>query len=97
MLIRATNKKALVEIKQMERYANKYGRKVAERLTMIKRTDWPLKSENKYIWAKIKEEYDDVRSDYFDSLKERRFITLADSRKRKLNIDWVHFKPCKKI
>uniref|UniRef100_A0A7E4V8H0 Methionine synthase n=1 Tax=Panagrellus redivivus TaxID=6233 RepID=A0A7E4V8H0_PANRE len=39
----------------------------------------------------IDEDYDDVRSDYYDSLKERRFISIADARNRRLKLDWNKF------
>uniref|UniRef100_A0AC35GA74 Methionine synthase n=1 Tax=Panagrolaimus sp. PS1159 TaxID=55785 RepID=A0AC35GA74_9BILA len=43
----------------------------------------------------INDDYGDVRSDYYDSLKERRFVSLIEARKRKLHIDWNHFTPVK--
>ncbi|KAE9547624.1 hypothetical protein FO519_009165 [Halicephalobus sp. NKZ332] len=43
----------------------------------------------------IREDYSDVKKDYFDSLKERRFISLNDARKRKFEIDFEKYTPTK--
>uniref|UniRef100_A0AC34QE42 Methionine synthase n=1 Tax=Panagrolaimus sp. JU765 TaxID=591449 RepID=A0AC34QE42_9BILA len=53
-----------------------------------------LKTKQEYL-DDIKEDYEDVRSDYYDSLKERRFISLPEARKRKLQVDWTHFSATK--
>uniref|UniRef100_H2Z6R5 Methionine synthase n=1 Tax=Ciona savignyi TaxID=51511 RepID=H2Z6R5_CIOSA len=37
----------------------------------------------------IREEYEDVRTDHYDSLLERKFLTIADARSKKLSIDWT--------
>ncbi|XP_035261916.1 methionine synthase [Anguilla anguilla] len=35
------------------------------------------------------EEYEDIRQDHYDSLKDRRFLTLNQARERRLHIDWL--------
>ena len=45
----------------------------------------------------IKEEYEEIRNDYFDNLKDKSYLSLAESRKRKLVLDWSNFKPGKLI
>ena len=42
----------------------------------------------------INEDYEEIRADYFENLKDKKFLSLAESRKRKLNIDWEAFTPC---
>uniref|UniRef100_A0A158R547 Methionine synthase n=1 Tax=Syphacia muris TaxID=451379 RepID=A0A158R547_9BILA len=42
---------------------------------------------------KIAEEYEEVRSEYYNSLKERRFISLEEARKRKFKADPNTYKP----
>jgi 5-methyltetrahydrofolate--homocysteine methyltransferase len=41
----------------------------------------------------INEDYEDIRADYFDNLKDKKYLSLAESRKRKLNIDWDAYVP----
>ncbi|TMS32651.1 hypothetical protein L596_000465 [Steinernema carpocapsae] len=43
----------------------------------------------------IKEDYEEVRQEHYDSLKDRRFITLQDARKRAPKTNWAHFEPVK--
>ncbi|KAJ8264431.1 hypothetical protein GJAV_G00149070 [Gymnothorax javanicus] len=40
------------------------------------------------FFEEITEEYEDIRQDHYDSLKDRRFLTLEQARERKLRIDW---------
>lgn len=35
------------------------------------------------------EEYEDIRQDHYDSLKERRFLSLAQAREKGLHVDWL--------
>jgi len=41
----------------------------------------------------IKELYDELREEHYESLQERRFLTLEQARKNKLQIDWVNQPP----
>ena len=41
----------------------------------------------------IKEEYEEIREDYFENLKEKKYLTLSESREKKFNIDWSNYKP----
>lgn len=43
----------------------------------------------------IDEDYEDIREDYQDSLKDRKYITIEEARKRKLQLDWQCFQPVK--
>lgn len=43
----------------------------------------------------ITEDYEDIRADYFDNLKDKKYLSLVESRKRKYNIDWNAFTPRK--
>ena len=42
----------------------------------------------------INEDYEEIRADYFENLKDKKFLSLAECRKRKFNIDWEAFTPC---
>ncbi len=42
-----------------------------------------------------REEYDEIRQDYFDGLKDKKYLSLAEARKRKLKIDWASYEPGK--
>ncbi|XP_041467932.1 methionine synthase-like [Lytechinus variegatus] len=41
----------------------------------------------------IKEEYEEVREDHYDSLKDRKYLSLSEVRERKFEIDWSVFEP----
>jgi 5-methyltetrahydrofolate--homocysteine methyltransferase len=41
----------------------------------------------------IQEEYEEIRADYFENLKEKKYLSLNESREKKLKIDWTNFKP----
>lgn len=41
----------------------------------------------------IDEEYEEIREDYFDSLKDRKYVDLETARQRNLKLDWSTFKP----
>eukprot|EP00057_Strongylocentrotus_purpuratus_P006904 XP_011661378.1 PREDICTED: methionine synthase [Strongylocentrotus purpuratus] len=41
----------------------------------------------------VKEEYEEVREDHYDSLKDRKYLSLSEVRKRKFEIDWSNFEP----
>lgn len=45
----------------------------------------------------VNEEYEEIRADYFENIKEKKYLPLAESRKRNLNIDWDSFTPRKYI
>ncbi|XP_051523828.1 methionine synthase isoform X2 [Myxocyprinus asiaticus] len=40
-------------------------------------------------FEEIKEEYEDIRHDHYDSLKDRRFLSLNQAREKGLHIDWL--------
>ncbi|XP_037547504.1 methionine synthase [Nematolebias whitei] len=37
----------------------------------------------------VKEEYEEVRQDHYDSLKDRQYLPLPEARRRSLHIDWL--------
>ncbi|XP_069024617.1 methionine synthase isoform X1 [Embiotoca jacksoni] len=37
----------------------------------------------------VKEEYEEIRQEYFDSLKDRRYLSLSQAREKALRIDWL--------
>lgn len=41
----------------------------------------------------VSEEYEEIRSDYYDSLKDKKYVSLSEARKNKFSIDWKNFKP----
>ncbi len=41
----------------------------------------------------VAEEYDEIRQDYFDGLKDKRYVSLSEARQNKLKIDWNEFEP----
>ncbi|XP_056627811.1 methionine synthase [Triplophysa dalaica] len=40
-------------------------------------------------FEEIREEYEDVRLDHYDSLKDRRFLSLNQAREKRLSMDWL--------
>ncbi|KAF8360237.1 metr-1, partial [Pristionchus pacificus] len=54
-----------------------------------------LKDDNtrSEFMEELNEEYQSVREEHYDTLKDRRFLTLEASRKRKPNIDFAKYKP----
>ena len=41
----------------------------------------------------VREDYEEIRSDYYESVKDKKYVTLAESRKRKYKLDWTEFEP----
>ncbi|KAJ3607418.1 hypothetical protein NHX12_024469, partial [Muraenolepis orangiensis] len=41
------------------------------------------------FFEELTEEYEDIRHDHYDSLKERRYLSLSKARERGLHIDWL--------
>lgn len=41
----------------------------------------------------LAEDYEDIRNDYLDSLKNREYLTLEEARKQRLKIDWDEHPP----
>ena len=42
----------------------------------------------------INEEYEEIREDYYSGLKENKYVSLDEARKKKFQIDWKNFTPC---
>eukprot|EP00359_Climacostomum_virens_P007798 CAMPEP_0204906972 /NCGR_PEP_ID=MMETSP1397-20131031/6248_1 /ASSEMBLY_ACC=CAM_ASM_000891 /TAXON_ID=49980 /ORGANISM="Climacostomum Climacostomum virens, Strain Stock W-24" /LENGTH=1188 /DNA_ID=CAMNT_0052075979 /DNA_START=1890 /DNA_END=5456 /DNA_ORIENTATION=- len=42
-------------------------------------------------WEEVKEEYDDLRSDYYQSQADKKFRTLEEARANALKIDWTRY------
>jgi 5-methyltetrahydrofolate--homocysteine methyltransferase len=40
-----------------------------------------------------REEYDEIRSDYYESLKDKKYVGLENARQNKLKLDWRQFEP----
>lgn len=49
-------------------------------------------NKQEYI-ADIKQEYDEVRREYFESQQEKTFVSLAKARSRKQKVDWTKVQP----
>ncbi|XP_044532254.1 methionine synthase [Gracilinanus agilis] len=45
------------------------------------------------FFEEIIEEYEDIRQDHYESLKERRYLTLDQARKKGFHIDWLSEPP----
>jgi 5-methyltetrahydrofolate--homocysteine methyltransferase len=41
----------------------------------------------------VGEEYEEIRKDYFDGLKDKRYVTIGEARKNNLKINWNDFTP----
>lgn len=41
----------------------------------------------------IQEEYEEIRTDYYEGQKEKKYISLADCRRNKLKINWDQYEP----
>ncbi|EDQ88652.1 uncharacterized protein MONBRDRAFT_37476 [Monosiga brevicollis MX1] len=52
------------------------------------------KNREEYI-EDIKDEYDEIREEYLDSLADRTYVSLADARERRCVIDWAAEAPAK--
>ncbi|CAB4010272.1 Methionine synthase, partial [Paramuricea clavata] len=52
-----------------------------------------LNEEDKEEYCQdITEDYDFLRADHYDSIKDRRYLTLTEARNKKLALDWTTFK-----
>lgn len=45
----------------------------------------------------IKDEYEDIREDHYDNLKERKYLSIEKAREKKLNINWNDYRPSKPV
>jgi 5-methyltetrahydrofolate--homocysteine methyltransferase len=55
-----------------------------------------LQSETKTAYAKtVREEYDKLRDGYLNRSREKNFLSIAEARKNKLQLDWGNFTPVK--
>ena len=55
-----------------------------------------LDEDNKDEYAlEFKEEYEEMREEYFDGLQERRYVSLETARNNKLILDWASFEAVK--
>jgi len=41
----------------------------------------------------INEDYEDIRQDYYEGIKDKKYVSLSDARKNKLKIDWSDYEP----
>ncbi|XP_036385114.1 methionine synthase [Megalops cyprinoides] len=41
------------------------------------------------FFEEVTEEYEDIRQDHYDSLKDRRFLSLSQAREKGLHVDWL--------
>lgn len=41
----------------------------------------------------IRDDYDEMREEYYEGLEERQMLTLQDARNKKMNIDWIQSPP----
>lgn len=41
----------------------------------------------------LNEEYEDIRKDYYDTLMDRKYLSLNEARRKKLRIDWTAYEP----
>jgi len=49
------------------------------------------------FFADIKEEYDSLREEYYDTLIDKRWLSIEEARSRKLKIDWKSDPPCEQV
>jgi 5-methyltetrahydrofolate--homocysteine methyltransferase len=45
----------------------------------------------------INEEYEEIREDYYSGLKENKYVSLDEARRKKFQIDWTEFTPRMKL
>lgn len=43
----------------------------------------------------VAEEYEDIREDHYDNLKDRKYLPLNLAREKRLHIDWTDFRACR--
>lgn len=41
----------------------------------------------------VREEYEEIRQDYYDGVKDKRYVNLTEARQKKLQIDWNDYSP----
>lgn len=41
----------------------------------------------------VKEEYEEIRNDYYDGLKEKKYVSLDQARQNRLRINWTEYQP----
>jgi 5-methyltetrahydrofolate--homocysteine methyltransferase len=55
-----------------------------------------LQSETKIAYSKtVREEYDKLRDGYLNRSRDKNFLSIAEARKNKLQLDWGNFTPVK--
>lgn len=55
-----------------------------------------LQTETKTAYAKtVREEYDHLREGYLNRSREKNFLSIAEARKNKLQLDWKNYQPTK--
>jgi 5-methyltetrahydrofolate--homocysteine methyltransferase len=55
-----------------------------------------LQSETKIAYSKtVREEYDKLRDGYLNRSRDKNFLSIAEARKNKLQLDWDNFTPVK--
>ncbi len=52
-----------------------------------------VKGQKEEFLEFVKEEYEEIRADYFENLKEKKYLSLAEARAKKYQIDWAAFQP----
>ena len=43
----------------------------------------------------ISEEYEEIREDHYENLREKKYLPIEKAREKKLNLDWTTFQPKK--
>ncbi|XP_065662214.1 methionine synthase isoform X2 [Hydra vulgaris] len=51
------------------------------------------KASKAELVEEIKEEYDEIRVDYLESRKDKKYVTIEYARENKLKLDWDNYKP----
>jgi 5-methyltetrahydrofolate--homocysteine methyltransferase len=42
----------------------------------------------------VNEEYEEIREDYYDGLKDKKYVSLSEARQNLYKIDWTDYQPC---
>jgi len=53
------------------------------------------KNNKEAYFEEITDEYDDIREDHYENLRDRKYLTIEQAREKKLKIDWNSYSPRK--
>eukprot|EP00842_Homolaphlyctis_polyrhiza_P006501 jgi/Hompol1/6852/HPOL_005097-RA len=87
----ATTSKMHTAVKIAPRYSNPAIHVLdASRSVVVVSTLLDQKNRDDYV-DDISDEYEDLRAEHYEGLKDRRYLTIAEAREKRMKIDWTNF------